>query len=195
MVAGMVAGLDAGKIADRVADDDRLIIEQVLAGSEFAFRQLLDRHTKGISSYVRRMTRNSSEAEDIVQETFVRFWMSRDRFDPDRIKLTTWLHPIAHNLCIDSFRKSHHEANRYVEHSDNDAGPDANVELAYRAAQVHQALMHLPETQRSAIVLCHYQNFSQRDAAHILELSVDALETILRRGRTKLKESLAEELK
>jgi RNA polymerase sigma-70 factor (ECF subfamily) len=184
-----------------VEEDDRRIIEQVLAGSESAFRQILDQHTQRIFNYARRMTSNSIEAEDITQETFIRFWMSRDRFDPTRVKLTTWLHRIAHNLCIDYFRRRQQVEKQVVEQlgSQGSQGsqdsPDTDYEISIRAAVVHKALMTLPERQRSAIVLCHYQNFSQQDAAHILDLSVDALESLLRRGRSKLKLILAEELK
>ena len=177
-----------------VEEDDRRVIEQVLAGSESAFRQIVDQHSRRIFNYVRRMTRNSTEAEDIAQETFIRFWVSRDRFDPDRVKLTTWLHRIAHNLCVDYFRQRQLQERQVPVQSDNQDSPDTNYELSIRAAVVHKALMTLSERQRSAIVLCHYQNFSQHDAAHILDLSVDALESLLRRGRSKLKQILAKEL-
>jgi len=177
-----------------VEEDDRRVIEQVLAGSESAFRQIVDQHSQRIFNYVRRMTRNSTEAEDIAQETFIRFWVSRDRFDPDRVKLTTWLHRIAHNLCIDYFRRRQLQERQVPVQSDSQDSPDTDYELSIRAAVVRKALMTLSERQRSAIVLCHYQNFSQHDAAHILDLSVDALESLLRRGRSKLKQILAKEL-
>ena len=177
-----------------VEEDERQIIEQMLAGSDFAFRQILDLHTQRIFNYVRRMTSNSIEAEDIAQETFIRFWVSRDRFDPDRVKLTTWLHRIAHNLCIDYFRRRQLQERQVPVQSDSQDSPDTDYELSIRAAVVNKALMTLSERQRSAIVLCHYQNFSQHDAAHILSLSVHALESLLRRGRSKLKQMLAEEL-
>ena len=177
-----------------VEEDDRRVIEQVLAGSESAFRQIVDQHSRRIFNYVRRMTRNSTEAEDIAQETFIRFWVSRDRFDPHRVKLTTWLHRIAHNLCVDYFRQRQLQERQVPVQSDSQDSPDTDYELSIRAAVVHKALMTLSERQRSAIVLCHYQNFSQHDAAHILGLSVDALESLLRRGRSKLKQILAKEL-
>jgi RNA polymerase sigma-70 factor (ECF subfamily) len=177
-----------------VEEDDRRVIEQILAGSESAFRQIVDQHSQRIFNYVRRMTRNSTEAEDIVQETFIRFWVSRDRFDPDRVKLTTWLHRIAHNLCVDYFRQRQLQERQVPVQSDNQDSPDTDYELNIRAAVVQKALMTLSERLRSAIVLCHYQNFSQHDAAHILDLSVDALESLLRRGRSKLKQILAKEL-
>ena len=177
-----------------VEEDERQIIERILAGSDFAFRKILDLHTQRIFNYVRRMTSNSIEAEDIAQETFIRFWVSRDRFDPDRVKLTTWLHRIAHNLCIDYFRRRQLQERQVPVQSDSQDSPDTDYELSIRAAVVNKALMTLSERQRNAIVLCHYQNFSQHDAAHILGLSVDALESLLRRGRSKLKQILAEEL-
>ncbi len=177
-----------------VEEDERQIIERILAGSDLAFRKILDLHTQRIFNYVRRMTSNSIEAEDLAQETFIRFWVSRDRFDPDRVKLTTWLHRIAHNLCIDYFRRRQLQERQVPVQSDSQDSPDTDYELSIRAAVVNKALMTLSERQRSAIVLCHYQNFSQHDAAHILGLSVHALESLLRRGRSKLKQILAEEL-
>ena len=177
-----------------VEEDERQIIERMLAGSELALRQIVDHHTQRIFNYVRRMTSNSIEAEDITQETFIRFWVSRGRFDPGRVKLTTWLHRIAHNLCVDHFRRRQLQGEKLPEQSDTDENPDINYELSLRAAIVRKGLMSLSERQRSAIVLCHYQNFSQQDAAHILDLSVGALESLLRRGRRKLKQKLAKEL-
>ena len=177
-----------------VEEDDRRVIEQVLTGSESAFRQIVDQHSRRIFNYARRMTRNGTEAEDVAQETFIRFWVSRDRFDPSRVKLTTWLHRIARNLCVDYFRQRQLQERQVPVQSDNQDSPDTDYELSIRAAVVHKALMTLSERQRSAIVLCHYQNFSQHDAAHILGLSVDALESLLRRGRSKLKQILAKEL-
>jgi RNA polymerase sigma-70 factor, ECF subfamily len=177
-----------------VEEGDRRVVEQVLAGSESAFRHIVDQHSQRIFNYVRRMTSNSIEAEDIAQETFIRFWVSRDRFDPGRVKLTTWLHRIAHNLCVDYFRQRQLQERQVPVQSDSQDSADTDYELSIRAAVVNKALMTLSERQRSAIVLCHYQNFSQHDAAHILGLSVDALESLLRRGRRKLKQILAKEL-
>ena len=177
-----------------VKEGERQIVERILAGSELALRQIVDHHTQPIFNYVRRMTSNSIEAEDITQETFIRFWVSRDRFDPGRVKLTTWLHRIAHNLCVDHFRRKQLQGRQLQEQSDTDENPSINYELSVRAAIVSKGLMTLSERQRSAIVLCHYQNFSQHDAAHIMNLSVDALESLLRRGRRKLKQILAKEL-
>ena len=164
------------------------VIQRMQAGDSEAFRQILDHHFGSISAYVQRMIQRTAEAEDIVQETFVRLWTSRDRFDKNRVKLSTWLHRIAHNLCIDSYRRNQHR----VEVTENafQEGPQSEYERAIESSQVRSALMELAESQRSAIVLCHYQGLPNKQAAEILGVSVDALESLLRRGRSKLKERL-----
>jgi RNA polymerase sigma-70 factor (ECF subfamily) len=165
------------------------VIKRMQAGDSQAFRQILDHHFGSISAYVQRMIQHSAEAEDIVQETFVRLWTSRDRFDANRVKLSTWLHRIAHNLCIDSYRRNQHRIE--VSEDTFQEGPQLEYEKAMESRQVRSALMELAERQRNAIVLCHYQGLPNKQAAEILGVSVDALESLLRRGRSKLKDRLA----
>jgi RNA polymerase sigma-70 factor (ECF subfamily) len=171
---------------------DRQIVDNMLAGEEQAFRQVLDHHLGPISNYVKRMISNSAEAEDIVQETFIRLWSLRSNYDPERARLTTWLHRIAHNLCIDSHRKNNRDSGDRELKSviDEKTTPEVNHINASMSELVKHALMKLPERQRSAIVMCHYQGLSNKDAAAILDVSVDALESLLRRGRKTLKDAL-----
>jgi RNA polymerase sigma-70 factor (ECF subfamily) len=113
-------------------------------------------------------------------------------------KLSTWLHNIAHNLCIDYFRK-HKRLVPWTEDSDksedNQPGgiePDMAFLSRIDADNVKRSITALPERQRSAILLCHYQGLSNKDAALILDVSVDALESLLARGRKKLRALLSE---
>jgi len=168
------------------------LVERMCRGDEAAFERVLDRHLEQITHYVRRMMHDSPEAEDIVQETFIRLWRSRGRFEAGRVKLSTWLHRIAHNLCVDHFRRRRNREAVEPEVA-SAAGPESDYETETRSRRVHAALLSLSERQRSAIVLCHYQGLSNRDAARILALSVDALESLLRRARAKLKALLEEE--
>ena len=131
-------------------------------------------------------------ADDVVQETFLRLWSRAASYNSATARLTTWLHNIAHNLCVDSFRRD-----ARITYTDNDEvepapghGPEASHEAVQRSAQVRRALAGLPERQRSALLLCHYQGLSNRDAAAILDVSVEALESLLARARRKLKQEL-----
>lgn len=177
-----------------IEDSDEQDIALAAAGNEPAFCRILDRNGPRVLSYVRRMMGQSPDVEDIFQDTFLRFWSTIDQFDPAKASLPAWLHRIAHNLCIDAFRRQRprEDVDRL---EDRSHGPAEHYVLSERSKAVHHALERLPERQRSAIVLCHYQHFSNRDAAEVLEISVDALESLLRRGRKNLKQQLAEKMK
>lgn len=170
---------------------DRQLIEQISRGQKDAYQQLLHRQLPAVSRFVLRLTGQAAETEDIVQEVFLRLWTQADRFDPQLAGVSTWLHRIAHNLCIDYFRK-HNRLDSKAQPTDSTGGiePDAVLEGSTRRQDVTLALSALPERQRSAIILCHYQELSNIEAAMILDVSVDALESLLARGRRKLRSIL-----
>ena len=174
------------------------LITQLQAGSTHAYQQLLDLHLAPINRYVTRMMGNANDAEDITQEVFIRLWQKSNNFNPALAKLSTWLHQIAHNLCIDFFRRTRPETNTEVaelsvELSSEVSGscePENNLLQMRQAIDIQAAIQFLPERQRSAIVMCHYQGLSNKVAAEIMSVSVDALESLLSRGRKKLRISL-----
>ena len=196
-----------------VQKSEAALVKLVERKNQAAFKKLLDIHLSGINRYTVRMIGNASNAEDITQEVFLRLWTRAESYKPESSKLSTWLHNIAHNLCIDYFRKN----NRFVQNpsenyqsddnplvasmsahtnsAETSGGAEPDQELAKSTQQrdVKQALMALPERQRSAIIMCHYQGISNKDAAHIMEISVDALESLLSRGRLKLRKLLTED--
>ncbi|MFT4769353.1 MAG: RNA polymerase sigma-70 factor (ECF subfamily) [Glaciecola sp.] len=173
-------------------EQEALLVGRVAKGDRAAFGVLVEQHQRPLSNYARRMLSDVSGADDIVQETFVRLWTRAGSFNSATARLTTWLHNIAHNLCIDSFRR-----NARLEFTDDEArlesadtGPYADFEAMEKADRVRLALQGLSERQRSALLMCHYQGLSNRDAAKILDVSVEALESLLARGRRRLKEEL-----
>ena len=171
--------------------DEPDLVRKSINGDQSAYQLLLDQHLSSVSNFVMRMMANTAEADDIIQETFIRLWTHGDKFNPEKAQLTTWLHNIAHNLCIDHFRKF----KRLVEEPSTEkastlAGPEDKAIQADMTATVQEAMMKLPERQRSAIIMCHYQGLSNKDAAMILDVSVDALESLMARGRRKLKQML-----
>ncbi|MBC8272206.1 MAG: sigma-70 family RNA polymerase sigma factor [Gammaproteobacteria bacterium] len=196
-----------------VEKSEAALVKLVARKSQAAFKKLLNMHLSGINRYTVRMIGNAANAEDITQEVFLRLWTRADSYKPEASKLSTWLHNIAHNLCIDYFRKN----NRFIQDSSEIYETEKNLHLASVSGRPHgiatsgsdepehelakktrhhdvkKALMTLPERQRSAIIMCHYQGVSNKDAAHIMEVSVDALESLLSRGRLKLRKLLTED--
>ena len=164
----------------------------VQTGDQQAYARLLDRHLTRVHAYVFRMTRNRADAEDIAQETFLRVWHRARTFKPGRVRFTTWLHRIAHNLCVDAFRKRRDTVDADLD-AVADGAPSADELNAAeeRRKAVHAAVAALPERQRSALVLCQFQGRSNREAAEIIGVSVDALESLIARARRTLKSRLA----
>lgn len=152
---------------------------------------LLDRHLAGVQAYAFRMTDNRADAEDIAQETFLRVWDRARTFREGRVRVSTWLYRITHNLCVDAFRRRRDVVEDGLETLADErySGLPGSIAEERRAA-VRAAVAELPERQRAALVLCQLQGWSNRDAAVVLEVSVDALESLVARARRTLKKRL-----
>jgi RNA polymerase sigma-70 factor, ECF subfamily len=192
-LAASAAMLPARSVAvpDATGEDEQLIA-QVARGDARAYRVLADRYLSAILRYTTRVLGDAHDAEDATQETFLRLWQHANRYEP-RAKLTTWLYRIAHNVCVDRLRKrrDHRDADDdalgLAARGDRPSGVLLHKELA---AQVEDALAQLPERQRAAVVLVHYEGLTQEAAAQVLECSTEALESLLARGRRGLRAQL-----
>lgn len=170
----------------------------VCAGEQRAYQALVDRYFDAIARYSFRLLGNRAEVEDIAQETFLRMWTQANRWEPNKAKLTTWLHRIAHNLCVDHLRK-HSRVELRGDQGDNVeqglsnlAGEQDTARVENESiASLNRAIRQLPENQRSALALCHYQSFSNKEAADIMGLSVRALESLLSRAKRSLRKALS----
>jgi RNA polymerase sigma-70 factor (ECF subfamily) len=173
-----------------MTDDEGLMLA-IQAGDAKAYEAAIRKHLKSISHFAFRMLGNSKDTEDITQETFLRLWTHADSWQSDKASVSTWLHRIAHNLCIDYLRKD--KSSISSEYEDEHEGSDRPADAPEKTQQLEalrQALEGLPERQRTAIVLSHYQGFSNKEVALIMDISVDALESILARARRSLKSQL-----
>ena len=175
-------------------DPDAELVRSAGAGDARAAEALVRRHLPRMTAIARRMLNDAAEAEDVAQEVFLRVWREAPRWKPGAAKFETWMHRVALNLCYDRLRRRREhpdaEAGLYVA----DGAPLASEEwlARQRAAKVQNALATLPERQRAAIALVHFQEMSNIAAAEMLEVSVEALESLLARGRRALKAALAD---
>ena len=138
------------------------------------------------------MLPSQAEAEDAVQEVFVRLWTHAARWQPGRAKFETWLYRVMLNQCYDRLRRrSTMPLEAAAEVADGATPPDAKVEESLVGQEIARALDTLPERQRAAILLCHFQDRGNIEAAEVMGLSVEALESLLARGRRSLRTRLA----
>lgn len=175
-----------------VVDPDGELVARIAEGDAAAARALMARHLPRILSVARRMLGNLADAEDVSQEVFLRAWNSAAKWRPGQAKFETWLHRVAVNQCYDRLRKKRGVAlDDIADPVDPGPMPGAALEASDTVKAVEAALVRLPDRQRAAIVLCHYEGQSNIAAAETLGISVDALESLLARGRRALREMLS----
>lgn len=172
-------------------DPDEDLVARVGEGDERAARALVQRHLPRMLALARRMLRNSAEAEDVAQDVFLRVWKHAKRWRAGEAKFDTWLHRVAINLCYDRLRrKPMHSLDAAPDPVDPAPRPGDALAARQVSRVVEEALVRLPERQRAAIVLCHYQELGNIEAAKALGVSIEALESLLSRGRRALREML-----
>lgn len=181
----------------RVADvsappDDAELMERVASGDPKAYRELVERHVRGVHAFVYRMLGSRAEAEEVCQESFLRLWKQADSFVA-HAKPSTWLYRVAHNLAIDRLRRRREASHPVgIEEVPTSERPSTHLYEKQVAQAVERALAQLPERQRAAVSLVHYQGLSNAEAAEVLGVKVRALESLLARGRQQLRVELAE---
>jgi RNA polymerase sigma-70 factor, ECF subfamily len=177
-------------------DPDAELVARVGARDPLAVRALVASKLPRLLALATRMLGDRSEAEDVAQEAFVRIWKQAPGWRTGEAKFDTWLHRVALNLCYDRLRGRREETvddlNAVAEPAPDPAGsPDQQLEARARDARVRAALAALPVRQREALVLTYYQELSNLEAAGLMGISVDALESLLARARRTLRAQLA----
>jgi RNA polymerase sigma-70 factor (ECF subfamily) len=172
-------------------DPDADLVARAGRGDRAAAEALMTRHIGRMLALARRMLTDAAEAEDAVQDAFIQLWTHAARWEPGRAKIGTWLYRVTLNKCYDRLRRRPTaRLEEAAEVPDAAPGPDAHLQDAAIGAAIEAALAGLPERQRAAIQLCHFQDCGNIEAAEILGVSVEALESLLARGRRTLRSKL-----
>lgn len=177
------------------------------AGHSAALNDLMDRYGAALVRFLSRGLQNEDDAADLAQETFVRVYQNRARFDP-RQRFSTWLYSIAANLMKDRFRwrARHPELSIDAqtaggENSIRDILPAAGplpgdeAQAHERAQTIRKAVANLPEDLRTPLILAEFEEKSQAEIAAILGCTVKAVENRIYRARQRLRQDLAEFLR
>lgn len=181
---------DAGVPAAPAVPDAELIA-RAGAGDRAAWSALVDRYLGPISGYAWFMLGDRAEAEDIAQETFLRLMGKIGTWDAGgAASLRTWLYRVAINLCIDRRRKVVPVPVETLPETPTGSAAETDGQLD-RTRAVGEAIGRLPERQRAVLTLVYYQGFGNGEAADLLGLSVEAVESLLGRARRALRATLA----
>ncbi|MCC6597270.1 MAG: sigma-70 family RNA polymerase sigma factor [Alphaproteobacteria bacterium] len=175
---------------DQIDED---LMGRVLNGDRRAFAVLVHRHANLFFAAAWRMCGQTEEAEDIVQEAFLKLWSKPGAFDPAKgAKFTTWFYRVVTNLAIDKMRRR----KKFVDAAMLDTVADKVISIDLqmvereRAQVIEQAVQALPERQKIALNLCFYEGLSNKEAAEVLGVGVKALESLLMRAKAALRTAL-----
>jgi len=173
-------------------EDDELL-KEIKLGNQKAFAILVKRHSSRFYAVAFRMLGKQTDAEDVVQELFLKLWSKPDIWQEGRgAKFSTWFYRIITNRCIDFQRKK--KPDQLLENFDiaDKSNVEEDLDKITRHKMLEKMLLELPERQRIAINLCFYQGISNKEAAEIMEINLKALESLLMRAKKTLKIKAAE---
>ncbi len=157
-------------------------------GEARAARILTDRLLPPVWRIARRMLGDEAEAEDVAQEAMLRLWRTAPEWRAGEAKVTTWLYRVTVNLCTDRLRKSGRGValDAIAEPEDDAPGAAARMVDTDRLRALEAALLELPDRQREAVILRHLEGLANPEIAEIMEIGVEAVESLTARGKRKL---------
>jgi RNA polymerase sigma-70 factor, ECF subfamily len=183
---------------------DDALMARAGRGDKTAFAVLVRRHLARATAIAQRILGNRSDAEEVVQEAFLRCWQKAPDWQPaespgsaakagERAQFATWLYRVLTNLCLDRRRRPQPvELEAAGEIADTRDDGFAQTERSEVGKRVAEAMARLPDRQRAALALCYYEDLGNIEAAAALDISIGALESLLVRGRRALRDSLGD---
>ena len=174
------------------------------SGDRVAFAGLVDLYKDKMFHLGYRMLGSPHEAEDVVQETFLRVYTNLDRYDENQ-KFSTWIYRIATNLCIDRLRKRKASYSLDAEMPDGEgadwysllpsqqATPEEESMLTETQENIRKAINTLPEKYKSVVILRYLQDMSLQEIGDVLDMPVTTVKTRVHRGREFLRKKLQSE--
>jgi RNA polymerase sigma-70 factor (ECF subfamily) len=161
-------------------------------GDPMASRILTMRLLPRVLAHAQRMLSNRAEAEDVAQEAMLRLWKIAPEWRQGEAKVTTWLYRVTANLCTDRLRRGRGVGlDEVPEPEDTRPSPAEEMQLDARAQALKEALSRLPERQSQAVYLRHIEELGNAEIAEIMDISVEAVESLIARGKRALAADLA----
>ncbi len=173
---------------------DDALLARFAGGDAMAARVLTLRLTPRVLAHAYRLLGSRAEAEDIAQEAMLRLWRQAPDWRSGEAKVSTWLYRVVANLCIDRRRRTRGGSvplDAIPEPEDGQASAADRMQERARADALQSALDQLPERQRQAVVLRHIEGLANPEIAEIMDVTVEAVESLTSRGKRALSAQLA----
>lgn len=178
--------------AAELVDGDAELLRAIAGGDRSAFDRLSRRHLDHAYGVALRMTGSRADAQDVVQDVFLRLWQRPDAWRPGQAQFSTWLYRVVVNRCLDLKRRPKGtDLDSVEEPQDPDANAEDSLLDAERNRALDSAVNQLPERQKAAIVLTYTAGLRNAEAASAMDISVKAFEALLVRAKRELRDFLA----
>ncbi len=178
---------------DAMSDEsDEALLMRYAAGDQAAAQALTLRLTPRVYAHACRMLGIPAEAEDVTQEALMRLWRIAPDWRWGEALVTTWLYRVVANLCTDRLRRARGVAlDAIPEPEDTQASAAEQLQQQSRVEALQGALNRLPDRQRQAVILRHIEGLSNPQIAEIMDIGVEAVESLTARGKRALSADLA----
>lgn len=191
--SGLVSrNADVGRVASmRPMDRDDELLALISNGNQAAFRELVERHADRAYALAFRILREAADAEDVVQDTLLKIWSHRGSWNAGRARFSTWLYRVVTNRCLDMLRRPRNEEMEAApEIADTTPSAAATLERQEVSDLLSREIQRLPDQQRIALILSYYDDLPNAQIAEIMDTTVQAVESLLKRGRQHLRQQL-----
>lgn len=170
-------------------ETDYRLMELVAAGDADAFHELIKRHQQSVLNLTFRFLGGSEEAKDIAQETFLRLFQAANRYKPSA-QFKTYLLKITTNLCLDYINKKKPVYINKVPDYPSHSSPLEKLKQKELSQTITKAVQSLPENQRIALLLHHFEGLKYAQIAEVMGTTVPAVESLLVRAKRTLRDKL-----
>ncbi|MBI2719370.1 MAG: sigma-70 family RNA polymerase sigma factor [Rhizobiales bacterium] len=185
------AGSTEVPAADFRSADDAVLLSAAARGDAGALVELARRHYQPVYRLAWRLTGGHADSEDIAQEAFLKLWQNPQQVR-DAGALKGWLMRVASNAVIDRARRRPlADIGEVPEVADGRERPDETLDRTEAAGEIDRRIAALPERQKLALTLVHFEDLTNIEAAVVMEVSIEAVESLLARARRSLRQSLS----
>lgn len=176
-------------------EEDLHWVSQVLSGDKQAYAHIIHKYKNPLYATILRMTRNPQDAQDLVQEAFIKIYHQLDKYE-QKGSFSSWLYRVAINHCMDEFRKKSYkvkseEINEL--HAINSNHPEIVFLKKEKQRQLERLIATLPEEERLIILLRYVNELSYSEISESLGLSLSSVRNKLHRAKKKMREQVSEE--
>jgi RNA polymerase sigma-70 factor, ECF subfamily len=177
-----------------MVESDEYLIYAIGARSEEALRELYHRYGRSAYSLARRIMRSETDAEDVIQEVFVKIWQKALDYAPAKGSVSTWLMTIAHHSAIDALRRRSSRDTMHPEDGELERAPDTRIDVdnALENVMVTEAMKGLTPEERQLIELAYFEGLSHSQLAKQTGIPLGTIKSRIRVGLQKLRETLGE---